>query len=76
MKKTTKKTVGRAQLMVRAFAMQTVAQVLALAINTARATDDADLIASLERVDALHYHEARNFLGLPLEPRRTRRKRK
>jgi len=70
-KKTTKPVKG--ETMVRVFAMQTVAQVLALAINTARIAEDNDLIASLERVDALHYHEARNFLGLPLGQRKRRR---
>lgn len=68
MKKKTKTTKG--ELVIRTFAMQTVAQVLALAINTAKIAEDDDLIASLERVDALHYHEARNFLGLPLGQRR------
>jgi cyanophycinase-like exopeptidase len=71
--KKTKKKQGRGETMVRVFAMQTVAQVLALAINTARVADDDDLIASLERVDALHYHEAKNFLGLPLGARKRRR---
>ena len=72
MKKKTK--TSKADEMVRVFAMQTVAQVLALAINTAKITGDADLIASLERVDALHYHEAKNFLGLPLERRKRSRR--
>jgi len=70
-KKTTKPVKG--ETMVRVFAMQTVAQVLALAINTARIAEDDDLIASLERVDALHYHEAKTFLGLPLGARKRRR---
>jgi len=73
MKKKTTTKQGKGETMVRVFAMQTVAQVLALAINTARVADDDELIASLERVDALHYHEAKNFLGLPLGQRKRRR---
>lgn len=67
---------SKVDMAVRTFACQTVAQVMAMAMNTARVVEDADLMASLERVDALLYHEAVNFLKLPLMPRRKVRRKK
>lgn len=42
--------------------MHTVHRVIVLALMSADAVDDLDLIASLERLDALAFHETTNFL--------------
>lgn len=65
---------SKAEIMGRTFAVQTVAQVLSLAMTTAKALEDDDLLTALERIDALLFHEAVNFLHLPLARRKRKKK--
>lgn len=59
----------------RAFTVEAVARVLALARTQALVMEDDDMHAVFERMDSLLFHEARNFLKLPYLPRRKRRRR-
>src|SRR5574341_224499 len=49
----------------RMFVVEAVAGAIALGHAAAVAADDAELVATLERLDALVYHEATTFLKLP-----------
>jgi hypothetical protein len=67
---------SKATVMTRVFAVETVARVLSLARTTAKVLEDRDLLAALERIDALLFHEATSFLKLPFMPRGRRRRKK
>lgn len=63
----------REQDLIRAFVIEAVARVLSLARTQANVMEDDDLLAVLERADALLFHEATHFLKIPYRPRQKRR---
>jgi hypothetical protein len=67
------KTVERARM----YVVDGLASALAIALSLVHHIGDEDLRASLERIDALLFHEATSFLKLPYVSRERRsRKRK
>jgi hypothetical protein len=73
MKKKATGRLARQQKLMRAFTVETVARVLSLGRTQALVMDDEDLYAVFERMDALLFHEARNFLKLPYVSSRAKR---